>query len=121
MATDYYAWTDIRHGDSDGKIKTIKVGSKITEKDVGAEDYAAMIDAKSIRPIPFPDDIPNTWQDSPMAWLKEKIRRQSADDELATLMIAGDKTLYDIEHSGNVLLPPPEGTEPVKPPEEPKK
>ena len=76
----YYAWSDIRYGaevDKDGNKtadKMVKAGDTVTQKNLGVSDadWQALVDAGSVREYEYPD-MPDTYQGSPVDFLREKL------------------------------------------------
>lgn len=115
----FYAWADIRYGipGKPGQVKVYKAGDTITPKDFnGDEDeFAALVDSRAIRTMAYPDDIPDSWRQSPMDWIRHKIRKatEGEDPEMVTYAMITDPTYRDANQGANMQLPSdlPEGVE----------
>lgn len=114
----FYAWGPIRYGvpGKPGQVKLIKAGDTVTPKDFNGDEaeFAALVDSRAIRTMPFPEDIPEAWRQSPMEWIKYKIRKaaQGEDPEMVTYAMITDPDLRDAMRGANMELPQfPEGVE----------
>lgn len=111
MAETMYAWTPIQNGgdvttarDASGRERdvvrkrtVIAVGSKVKPDDVGGEDaFNQMVEAGSLRPYPFPEDLDPTSGESPRNYLLRKIEEardaaaeNNLDEEHRLLLASG--------------------------------
>lgn len=81
MAQKWYAWSEIRYG-ADIQEKTgvllknhsVPPGEEVTPDmlNVSEDEFADMVRGGSIRSYPFPDDMPENYQGSPIQWLEQK-------------------------------------------------
>ena len=91
----YYAWTDIVHGDSDGNKNVMKAGSKVSESDFSEDDWAQLVEARSVRKQQFPD-MPADYTGSPREFVVQQVQEQlaAAEDMLSDddMMLVADQS-----------------------------
>jgi hypothetical protein len=115
----FYAWGDIRYGvpGKPGNVKVIRAGDTVTLKDFNGDEteFASLVDSRAIRTMPFPDDIPEAWRQSPMEWIRYKIRKatEGEDSDMVTYAMITDPDLRDAMRGANMQLPTdlPDGVE----------
>lgn len=79
--TATYAWTDIvTAGDDEGSRKVIKAGESVSESDFSEEDWAQLVEARSVRTRPFPD-MPANFGGSPREFMVQQTMQQLQDAE----------------------------------------
>lgn len=71
----YYAWTDINNS---GEV--IKAGSKVSEGDFSEDDWAQLVEARSVRTREYPD-IPAGFSGSPREFMVQELNRQVEETE----------------------------------------
>jgi hypothetical protein len=129
MADKYYAWSRIRNGgetDSvtdplgrDRKVvlnrNVIEAGSEVKPSDVGGEDtFDDMVEAGVLRPYPFPKDYPMDSNESPVDFLRRRMREAAEanmSEEQQLLMATGQGAILDTEQ---LVASQPETTKDVK-------
>lgn len=85
---DMVAWSPIRvgksaEGDKPGETKVIKPGETVTKESLGdEEEFNQLVASGALKPLPYPE-MPETYQDSPVNFLREQARK-AADDALLT-------------------------------------
>lgn len=107
MADTMYAWSPIRNGgevisvvDNMGRDRRvvsertiIPVGDKVTPKDVGGDEaFEQMVEAGSIRPYPYPKDLDPNSSESPVEFLRRRLREaseQEVSEEQQLLLATG--------------------------------
>lgn len=93
------AWTDIHaHVDGQGKVKTIKRGSEVTQDDLGVDndEWQLLIDGGSVRDQKFPKDL------RPGETVSNyRFRKANEAMALAEAEGRGDTEAADILNSGN--------------------
>jgi nitrogen regulatory protein PII-like uncharacterized protein len=75
----YYAWSEIRHTDSDGKHTVVARGEKVEKskfKGMSDADWQAMVDGGSIREKPFP--APEDYDGSAIDYLRDQLQEAQA-------------------------------------------
>jgi hypothetical protein len=78
---DLVAWSAIRVGEptknaeNPGETKVIKPGETVTQDSLGLDDeqFRQLVESGAVRALEYPD-IPNTYQDSPVNYLREQAR-----------------------------------------------
>ena len=124
----WYAWSPIQHteveGDTSGAVTptsdVVQPGSVVSADSLGVSDadWAALVEAGSVRSYPFPD-MPAEFTGSPIDFLRQQMRRVEEEPEalaetelVAVGMAAGshfspplEETLADPEAAG---IPPRE-------------
>ena len=96
MASKMYAWSDIEYDadvDPDSgarKPKYIRRGEEVNRSKLGVdeENFQALVDAGSVRPMKFPD-IPATFQGSPVEWYREELAKTQEGVEADVAMSMG--------------------------------
>lgn len=88
----FYAWSDIRTGaptakaDEPGEVKTIKRGDTVSQADAMVDDdgWRQLVESGAIRTLQVPD-MPDTYQGSPIDFLKEQAAK-AGDDAMNAVM-----------------------------------
>lgn len=80
---DLVAWSAIRLGEpnnnpqnaASGETKVIKPGETVTQESLGLNDeqFRQLVESGAVRPLEYPD-MPETYQDSPVNYLREQAR-----------------------------------------------
>lgn len=116
------AWTDIHaHVDGQGKVKTIKRGSEVTQDDLGVDndEWQLLIDGGSVRDQKFPKDLRPGETVSNYRFRKANDAMALAeaegrgDSEAANILNKGNESAGNRIMGGNALAdlappPPPE-------------
>jgi hypothetical protein len=86
---DNYLWSDLRTAGDDGKVTTVKAGSKVTEAQVGGKDeFKRLQDEGVIRSYAMPDMGSQSGMQSPVVWMRAEVaKRGEADTEEALSML----------------------------------
>lgn len=80
---DMWAWSPIKGGTADKPVE-VDFGAKVTKAQLGVDDadWDAMVEAGSVRPY-APPKMPDTYQSSPVEFLKEQAAKAENDEDLA--------------------------------------
>lgn len=82
---DLVAWSEIRIGKHEagadtGETTVIKPGETVTQGDLTDDQFTQLKESGAVKTLPYPD-MPETYQDSPVNFLREQAR-QAADDAM---------------------------------------
>lgn len=74
----WYAWSEIRTADADGKAVTLKFGQRVTAEKANVDEvgFAQLIESGAVR-LTKPPEVPDTWQDSPINYLLDQAKKAS--------------------------------------------
>jgi len=103
---DLVAWSTIKVGKPNtdpqkltgGETEVIKPGDTVTQDGLGLDDdqFRQLVESGAVRALPYPD-MPPTYQDSPVAYLREQARiaaegalndAQTSEDNINAIMAA---------------------------------
>ena len=81
----YYAWTDIvKAGSEEGSREVIKAGESVSESDFSEDDWAQLVEARSVRTQNYPN-MPADFGGSPREFIVKQVTEQleAAEDMLS--------------------------------------
>lgn len=90
MADKLYVWSEIRHGepgkdDKPGATKVFKRGEAVSKgdfADMSDEEFDQLVAGGSLRKMKYPE-MPETYQDSPINFLREQAKKAAEDAMLS--------------------------------------
>lgn len=117
---EHYAWSPIKVGDADGKVKMIQPGRKVKPEHLehGEEGETGSFDefvaSGAVRPYPYPDMPASANLMSPLDYMRNLAIAKADSEEERLMAISGEEiTQASRGPVGETAPPLPEGVEPT--------